>query len=202
LILDTKQNIITGAATTITNDNLTIDKVLISKNLGKVVVSSLNSDILPYLTNRISDVQTQLNSKQPNITVNPGAGLSLFPQENVISKLLGSDWIRVDRINDPLQGATHEQRRFNFDTGIDNLSTYYSKSEIHSNKQGNLINNGSDGIEIFKTPNRLRKIHTVFPLTSIINQDLDIDLNIDLTFYYNKTDVNNLLNTYYLKNRS
>ena len=61
--LDGKQAKITGAATTITNDNLTANRALISNSSGKVAVSSITSTELGYLDGVTSNIQTQLNNK-------------------------------------------------------------------------------------------------------------------------------------------
>jgi hypothetical protein len=74
-MFQTKQPNITGAATTITDDDLTIDKVLISSALGKVIVSNLDSGILTYLSNITSDVQHQINLKQNIRSDVAGSGL-------------------------------------------------------------------------------------------------------------------------------
>ena len=59
-----KQDKITGAATTITNDNLSASRVLVSDTNGKVAVSDITDTELVYLDGVTSNVQTQLNSKQ------------------------------------------------------------------------------------------------------------------------------------------
>ena len=64
--LDTKQDKITGAATTITDDNLTASRTLISNSSGKVAISNVTSTELGYLDGVTSNVQTQLDSKQGN----------------------------------------------------------------------------------------------------------------------------------------
>lgn len=58
-----KQDIITGAATTITSANLDVDRALISNASGKVAVSPVTSTELGYLDGVTSAVQTQLNGK-------------------------------------------------------------------------------------------------------------------------------------------
>lgn len=68
--LETKQDKITGAATTITDDNLTASHALVSDANGKVAVSTVTSTEIGYLDGVTSNVQTQLDSKQPTITVN------------------------------------------------------------------------------------------------------------------------------------
>ena len=61
--LETKQDIITGAATTITDDDLTVSRALVSDASGKVAVSPVTSTELGYLDGVTSNVQTQLDSK-------------------------------------------------------------------------------------------------------------------------------------------
>ena len=61
--LNGKQATITGAATTITDNNLTANRALISNSSGKVAVSSVTSTELGYLDGVTSNIQTQLNNK-------------------------------------------------------------------------------------------------------------------------------------------
>jgi len=61
--LDAKQATITGAATTIDDTDLTIDKALISDASGKVAVSSVSSTELGHLSGVSSAIQTQLDAK-------------------------------------------------------------------------------------------------------------------------------------------
>lgn len=61
---NTKQNTITGAATTIASANLTANRALISDGSGKVAVSAVTSTELGYLDGVTSAIQTQLNAKQ------------------------------------------------------------------------------------------------------------------------------------------
>ena len=64
--LSGKQATITGAATTITDNNLTANRVLISNNSGKVTVSEVTSAELGYLDGITSNVQSQLDGKSAN----------------------------------------------------------------------------------------------------------------------------------------
>ena len=61
--LDSKQNTITGGATTITSSNLTASRALMSDSSGKVSVSAVTSTELGYLDGVTSNVQTQLDGK-------------------------------------------------------------------------------------------------------------------------------------------
>ena len=67
--LETKQDKITGAATTITDDNLTASHALVSDANGKVAVSTVTSTELGYLDGVTSNVQTQLDKKLESVPV-------------------------------------------------------------------------------------------------------------------------------------
>jgi len=62
-VLSTKQDTITGAATTITSSNLTASRALISNASGKIAISSVTDTELGYVSGVTSAIQTQLNSK-------------------------------------------------------------------------------------------------------------------------------------------
>lgn len=75
--LTSKQDVIVGAASTITEDNLTTDRALISNSSGKVAVSNVTSTELGYLDGVTSNVQTQLDKKlekAPVTSVNSKTG--------------------------------------------------------------------------------------------------------------------------------
>lgn len=75
--LGSKQDVIDGAASTITNSNLTANRALISNGSGKVDVSAVTSTELGYLDGVTSNIQTQLNSKlstAPVTSVNSKTG--------------------------------------------------------------------------------------------------------------------------------
>lgn len=61
--LTSKQDIIVGAASTITEDNLATDRALVSNSSGKVAVSNVTSTELGYLDGVTSNIQTQLDKK-------------------------------------------------------------------------------------------------------------------------------------------
>ena len=75
--LGSKQDVIDGAASTITDSNLTANRALISHGSGKVDVSAVTSTELGYLDGVTSNIQTQLNSKlstAPVTSVNSKTG--------------------------------------------------------------------------------------------------------------------------------
>lgn len=93
--LTSKQDTVVGGASTITEDNLTASRALVSNSSGKVAVSAVTSTELGYLDGVTSNVQTQLNGKQPKITVNgiiqgDGAGNLSAAELNPASVGLGN----------------------------------------------------------------------------------------------------------------
>lgn len=68
--LNAKQATITGAATTITSSDLTASRAVVSNASGKVAVSSVTATEIGYVSGVTSAIQTQLNAKQPTVTVN------------------------------------------------------------------------------------------------------------------------------------
>jgi hypothetical protein len=62
-VLSTKQDTITGAATTITSSNLTNYRALVSDGGGKVAVAATTSNEIGYLSGVTSNIQTQLDGK-------------------------------------------------------------------------------------------------------------------------------------------
>lgn len=70
--LENKQDKITGGATTIVTDDLTVNRALVSDANGKVAVSNTTSTELGYLVGTRSNLQTQIDSittsgGQPNV---------------------------------------------------------------------------------------------------------------------------------------
>ena len=67
--LTSKQDVIVGAASTITDNNLAADRALVSNSSGKIAVSNVTSTELGYLDGVTSNVQAQLNNKLEEIPV-------------------------------------------------------------------------------------------------------------------------------------
>ena len=86
--LTSKQDKIVGGASTITEDNLTANRVLVSNSSGKVDVSGVTSIELSYLSGVASNVQTQLDSKlseAPVTSVNGQTGAVMIGIPNAKS---------------------------------------------------------------------------------------------------------------------
>ena len=86
--LNAKQATITGAATTIDTENLTVSRALVSDGSGKVAVSAVTSTEIGYLDGVTSAIQTQLNAKQATIT---GAATTIDTENLTASRALVSD---------------------------------------------------------------------------------------------------------------
>ena len=86
--LNAKQATITGAATTIDTENLTVSRALVSDGSGKVGVSAVTSTELGHLDGVTSAIQTQLNAKQATIT---GAATTIDTENLTVSRALVSN---------------------------------------------------------------------------------------------------------------
>lgn len=96
--VSSKQNTITGAATTITDSNLTASRALISNSSGKVAVSAVTSTELGYLDGVTSAIQTQLDGKAAS-----GHEHSAYVNQNAFGKVtVGSTTITADSATDTL----------------------------------------------------------------------------------------------------
>ena len=84
--LTSKQDKVVGGASTITKDNLTASRALVSNSSGKVAVSNVTSTELGYLDGVTSNVQTQLNKKlekAPVTSVNNKTGAVTLGKSDV-----------------------------------------------------------------------------------------------------------------------
>lgn len=116
--LQSKQDKIVGGASTITDDNLTVNRALVSNGSGKVAVSNITDTELGYLDGVTSNVQTQLNKKlesAPVTSVNAKTGAVVLGASDVgavstadVTQTLGSSTTKVPSekaVADALSGA-------------------------------------------------------------------------------------------------
>ena len=85
---NSKQNNITGGASSITTSNLTTNRALVSNGSGKVAVSAVTNTELGYLDGVTSAIQTQLNGKQATIT---GGASTITTSNLTVNRALVSD---------------------------------------------------------------------------------------------------------------
>ena len=86
--LNGKEPTITGAATTITTNNLAAARAVITDANGKVAASTVTSTELGYMHGVTSAVQTQLNGKEATIT---GAATTITGSNLTASRVVVSD---------------------------------------------------------------------------------------------------------------
>ena len=86
--INSKQQTITGSATTIDTESLTANRAVISNGSQKIAVSDVTSTELGYLDGVSSAIQTQLNSKQQTIT---GAATTIDTENLTASRALTSN---------------------------------------------------------------------------------------------------------------
>lgn len=116
--LQSKQDKITGGASTITGDNLTANRALVSNGSGKVAVSAVTATELGYLDGVTSNIQTQLNKKLESVpvtSVNTKTGAVVLGASDVgavsiadVTQTLGSSTTKVPSekaVADALSGA-------------------------------------------------------------------------------------------------
>lgn len=116
--LQSKQDKIAGGASTITDDNLTANRALVSDGNGKVAVSNVTNTELGYLDGVTSNVQTQLNKKlesAPVTSVNAKTGTIVLGASDVgavatsdVTQTLGTSTTKVPSekaVADALSGA-------------------------------------------------------------------------------------------------
>jgi len=96
--LNAKQATITGAATTIDTENLTVSRALVSDGSGKVAVSAVTSTEIGYLDGVTSSIQTQLNAKLASANLNSSIDSHLNqtnPTAGYVLSWNGSDYAWV-----------------------------------------------------------------------------------------------------------
>ena len=96
--LTSKQDKVVGGASTITEDNLTASRALVSNSSGKVSVSTVTSTELGYLDGVTSNVQTQLNKKlekAPVTSVNSKTGAVTVHEVPAVTTSDNGKFLRV-----------------------------------------------------------------------------------------------------------
>ena len=114
--LATKQDNVTGAATTILSADLTAERVAVSNASGKVAVSTVTTTELSYVGGVTSGIQAQIDSKQDDLGYVPvnKAGDSMTGQ-------LAMNNNRIIGVGAPV-AANDALRKIDLDTAIANLN--------------------------------------------------------------------------------
>lgn len=134
-LVNKKQNIITGAATTIDTENLTVNRALVSDASGKVAVSAVTGTELGYLDGVTSNVQTQLNSKAASGHTHNYAGSTTPGGVANSAVFLTSEELTNEDLND-----------YNF---VNMGANYIDGAKYYYAAGGNTVTNGPSGINGF-----------------------------------------------------
>jgi len=188
------QDKITGAVSEILNTNITPFKPLVTNSAGKIIeYPDISSTELGYLHGSNSDIQSQINSKETNISsesaisnlinTNLPDGTVLVSDENgklVSSNITVDEINKIDNVNDSIQ------------TQLDNILTKANKLNTIT------INPVSKKINIWTTPTitsieTLSNLPTLFLLVKdkITTQKFIINISND----FHTSVVNNLIDS-------
>lgn len=135
--LDKLQASITGAATTITENDLIVNRALISNDSGKVAVSAVTSTELGYLGGVTSAIQTQLNGKADKAGYTASRALVSDSSGNltVSSTITTTELGYLDGVTKNIQNQLNEKVSIaTFDSGLTGTGT----SEVGIITMGNL----------------------------------------------------------------
>ena len=129
-LASSKQDAITGGASTIASSNLTASKALVSNSSGKVAASSVSSTELEYVSGVTSAIQTQLNAKVPTSRTVNGHALSANVTVTKSDVSLGN----VDNVKQmPIAGGTFTGNAIAYST---NRNTVCLRNIVVQNSSG------------------------------------------------------------------
>ena len=128
----TKQDTITGAATTVVSSNLTASRVVVSNGGGKLDVAVTTTTEIGYVNGVTSNIQTQLNAKQGTITLTTtgtsGAATLVGSTLNIPQYSAAGQSVNIlhNIIAQALSGAASPTTRYHAVSGtISTLTTAY-----------------------------------------------------------------------------
>ena len=155
-------------------------------NFNKGAAATIINDLLlPTGKLLSSDINGRVGITQLNVSDLINADFGLIPGRVVITsdigveKKLGSSSTTTEDVGF-LTGATS-----NIQEQIYNIT---------NDKQVNSSVIGETGISLFHQPNQTSKLNTILPLTVSLGLENNANLSVDLSDYYNKLEVNDLLN--------
>jgi|11BtaG_2_1085332.scaffolds.fasta_scaffold00915_14 hypothetical protein len=139
--IDSKEDTITGGATTITDTDLTASKALVSNSSGKVAASTVTDTELGYISGVTSSIQTQLDDKGDEITgaattvVSSDLASSKMLISNTSGKIAASGFIGTDENNDILDvtGQIYFANVFAAESDLPSATTYHGMfAHVHA----------------------------------------------------------------------
>jgi hypothetical protein len=155
------QETITGAATTITSSNLTINRVLVSDGSGKVAVSTVTSTELGNLAGVTSNIQTQLNGKFNNPTgttlqyLRGDGSLATFPVLTTLSELNTGTETAARLINALTINQWYDAKIFKQNIGNGVATDFNIDHNFGTKDVGVLLERVSDGLVVYTSFQKL-----------------------------------------------
>ena len=141
-----KQPLINGGASSITDNNLTPNKVLISNGDGKVATSnSIDLIKLSYLNNVSSDIQTQINNKQPNLTVSTDSIVS------ILNNIINTEWKKSGDIISYNGGARITSNLYTSNLFVNGIAQFKSNNSVDETTAVLMVNNAFRRWEVLDT---------------------------------------------------
>ena len=154
--INSKQNTITGAASSITTNDLNINRVIISNSAGKISSSEITSTELDYLDGIESNIQTQINSKATKATTLDGYGIidayTKTESNNLLDKKLDIDtasstYETITNVNNHISNVDNPHNVTKAQVGLSNVDNTSdldkpistATQEVLDLKQDNLI---------------------------------------------------------------
>lgn len=143
------QTTITGGATTITSDNLTVNRALISTSGGKVGASTVTSTELAYLTNATGNIQSQLDGKVSAVAPLTLSLTSANSTDPIVIQSKnehgGTGYAGIATFTNTTSGATNPTKyiRMNNSGGLEIVNDAYTDTIFYLADNGNLSELGT-----------------------------------------------------------
>ncbi len=144
----------------------------------------------------MTEVDTELNTKQDITVSKAGDGTDLFYSPTVLSKVIGGTNIDIARIVNVGQ-SDDGQIKFDFnESELTTMTNFYNKTEIETNiftkteiqtlyqpKLNNLAGTGQGLLYHTRPEFYIRKLWTTSPLSIALDMDGNVEFDIDLSSY-------------------
>jgi len=198
--IDSKQSNLTGAATTLVSDDLSVSRALVSDSLGKVAVSDVTSTEIGYLNNATANIQTQIDNKQDNLT---GAGTTIATDNLAISRALVSDTSGKVVVSDItstevgyLNGATSNiQNQIDSKLSIANAASIYATITEVDTKINDVVGSAPAALDTLKELADALGNDSNYAATITTNLGTKLSITDAASTYATLTSVNSSLST-------